>query len=501
MPPLPPRPHLEEDDPQIKINDERTPLLAAVTSAPLAEGAEAEVAAETAHHGTQPNEDEDEAPLDLTQIFLLCYTRLVEPVAFFAIFPYINFMIEKTGGVAKEDVGFYSGLIESLFSATQMCVMIFWGRAADRFGRKPILALSLYGVSICTALFGLSQSLWQMIFFRCLAGVFSGTVVTVRVMLTENSTKSTQARVFSYFAFVGNMGIFVGPLIGSSLERPADKFSSLFGHVQFFNDFPYALPGFVTAFVGLSAAILVTLFVKETLHVHHDQQKSPASPMTTWELFKYPGVAQCLLIYNYCMLLAFAFTAVLPVFMYTPIPLGGLSLSSKWIGIYMALGGAAQAFWLLALFPPLHRRIGTGGVLRFCAFIWPIFFAVDPACNLLRRQGLDVPFWIAFTFSSVFGCSVAMAFTCVQLAINDISPSHESFGTLNALSLALQSGLRAVAPAASTALYAIGVKYRIFYGQLFWVVVVVVAIGFIFIVRMLPEKAQGRPKARRNGQA
>lgn len=55
-----------------------------------------------------------------------------------------------------------------------------------------------------------------MILFRCLAGVFAGTVLTVRAMLTENSTKATQARAFSYFAFAGNLGIFVGPLIGTS---------------------------------------------------------------------------------------------------------------------------------------------------------------------------------------------------------------------------------------------------------------------------------------------
>ena len=40
-------------------------------------------------------------------------------------------MIERVGGVDKEDVGFYSGLIESLFSATQMCVMILWGKVCD----------------------------------------------------------------------------------------------------------------------------------------------------------------------------------------------------------------------------------------------------------------------------------------------------------------------------------------------------------------------------------
>lgn len=84
----------------------------------------------------------------------------------------------------------------------------------------------------------------------------------------------------------------------------------------------------------------------------------------------------------------------------------------------------------------------------------------------------------------------------MQLALNDISPSHESFGTLNALSLALQSGLRAVAPAASTTLYAIGVKYKILWGQLFWLVIFFVAVGFNFVTRLLPEKARGVPKTK-----
>jgi len=55
--------------------------------------------------------------------------------------------------------------------------MIPWGRAADRFGRKPVLVISLVGVAIATALFGLSTNLWQMILFRCIGGAFAGTVV------------------------------------------------------------------------------------------------------------------------------------------------------------------------------------------------------------------------------------------------------------------------------------------------------------------------------------
>jgi MFS family permease len=68
-------------------------------------------------------------------------------------------------------------LKESLFSLTQMLVMIPWGRAADHFGRKPILAISLIGMAMAASIFGLSKTVWQMMVFRCLAGLFAGTVV------------------------------------------------------------------------------------------------------------------------------------------------------------------------------------------------------------------------------------------------------------------------------------------------------------------------------------
>lgn len=47
-------------------------------------------------------------------------------------------------------------------------------------------------------------------------------------MLTENSTKSTQARVFGYFAFVGNLGITMGPAMGMKLESISKSWANHF---------------------------------------------------------------------------------------------------------------------------------------------------------------------------------------------------------------------------------------------------------------------------------
>jgi hypothetical protein len=114
-----------------RASDETTPLLNGASSTPTTGIADSSRQHQPYDHTDSESSEQDEAeqvPLPKAQIFLLCYTAIVEPIAFFGIFPYINFMIEKVGNVDEKEVGFYSGLIESLFSATQMCVMILWGK-------------------------------------------------------------------------------------------------------------------------------------------------------------------------------------------------------------------------------------------------------------------------------------------------------------------------------------------------------------------------------------
>jgi MFS family permease len=302
-----------------------------------------------------------------------------------------------------------------------MSVMLFWGKAADKLGRKPILVTSLLGLSITVSLFGFSKSIWQMILFRCMAGIFSGSIVCIRAMLQELSTPRTQAQAFSYFAFAGNLGIFLGPVIGGGLSKLAYHYpDTIFGKIQFLKDYPYALPTMVSGSSALFAAIITALFVNETLDREALNRPGKHVPMSTWQLLNAPGVGSVLFIYGMISLLGFSYTAVVPVFWFTSPRLGGFGFDERLISIFLGLAGASQAIWLLFAFPPLQHRIGTGGVLRLCSRAYPFFLLLNPLCNWWLREEWRTLFWSFGPVMMVFASGIAMNFSMILLLVSRV---------------------------------------------------------------------------------
>jgi len=150
----------------------------------------------------------------------------------------------------------------------------------------------------------------------------------------------------------------------------------------------------------------------QTLHLHGNKKTdSEATPLSSWQLIQRPDVTKVLVIYNYVMLLAFTFTAVFPVFQYTPVDLGGLGFSSAMIAACTGINGGSQSIWLLLVFPNLHRRIGTGRILWWAASAWPVFFLAAPIYHYLLANGYKTLFWSTGPPALFLGSSVAMAFS------------------------------------------------------------------------------------------
>ncbi|MEQ1878647.1 MAG: MFS transporter, partial [Bdellovibrionia bacterium] len=109
------------------------------------------------------------------------------------------------------------GIFGSMFPACQALASPFWGRLADRYGRRPAILASVLGNLLAALLFvrcAYDQSLWLLMFSRALAGAMSGSLVTARAYLADLSESSTLSKNIGLFGAAQALGFACGPAVG-----------------------------------------------------------------------------------------------------------------------------------------------------------------------------------------------------------------------------------------------------------------------------------------------
>ncbi|CAG9986678.1 unnamed protein product [Clonostachys byssicola] len=442
---------------------------------------------------------QDSKPLPKGQIYLLCYARQMEMIAFYSVFPYLPQMIQFNGRLPEAEVGFYAGLVESATCMAEVLVLGLWCHLADRIGRKPALVYSIIGMAFGPSLFGLSKNITQMVLIRFVSGLFSGAGLIIRTMIGEHATSKTEAEAYAWFSMSDFIGTFIGPILGGSLADPAGQYPVLFSGIDFFEKYPYALPGLVIGGINITGAIMSALFLeetldrnttrKETLDQHHAPIPAPQQ-ITSWQLIKSPGMPAALSVYGQVILLTSFYISTLSVALFTPVDLGGIGYTTPQISIYMGAQAASQALWLVIAFPRLQRRMGTRGVLRVCSLGLPLFFSSFILMNVLLRAGgaaCTVCFWALTLLSTLVGPAVFMSFAGMQLLVNNATPDPSLLGRVMVIALMLSAGIRVGAPSIATVVYAVGVRGQILGGYLGWVVSIVLSIGLFVNMKWVPD--------------
>lgn len=99
--------------------------------------------------------------------------RFAEPLAYTSVYPYLPEMI-RDFGVEQNKVARWAGVTSATFSVAQSIFAIPWGKASDRFGRKPVLLCGLASTMITFVIWGLSTSLPMAITVRAIMGAGNG---------------------------------------------------------------------------------------------------------------------------------------------------------------------------------------------------------------------------------------------------------------------------------------------------------------------------------------
>ncbi|PSK60332.1 hypothetical protein B9Z65_482 [Elsinoe australis] len=205
--------------------------------------------------------------LPVQQLVVLSIARFAEPIAMTSVFPYLPEMIESLG-VAPDEVAYYAGIAASVFSLSQAVFAVPWGRASDRYGRKPAILACLTGTMIMTFIWGFSHSLAMAIAVRAAQGIFNGNVGIIRTTVAEMVPwKELQPRAFSVMPLVWNIGSVFGPALGGALANPMRRVPNTPPpeHPGLLDLYPYLLPNIVAGVLFLVGITTGILFLDESL--------------------------------------------------------------------------------------------------------------------------------------------------------------------------------------------------------------------------------------------
>jgi MFS family permease len=89
------------------------------------------------------------------------------------------------------------------------------------------------------------------------------TVGIIRTMVAEMvPEKELQPRAFSIMPLVWSMGSVLGPSFGGFLAEPAKQYPDVFGNIDYFKKFPFALPNLVATIFFLISVMSAAFFLK-----------------------------------------------------------------------------------------------------------------------------------------------------------------------------------------------------------------------------------------------
>jgi DHA1 family tetracycline resistance protein-like MFS transporter len=86
------------------------------------------------------------------------------------------------------------GLLVASYAAAQLVGAPLLGRLSDRFGRRPVLLMSIFGTFVGFILLGFAQSLWMLFAGRLLDGFTGGNISVAQAYITDITDEKNRAR-------------------------------------------------------------------------------------------------------------------------------------------------------------------------------------------------------------------------------------------------------------------------------------------------------------------
>ncbi|CAE6404854.1 unnamed protein product [Rhizoctonia solani] len=452
----------------------------------------------------------------LTVLFV--YTAIVNGASEL-VWPFINQLILSVGIAPDEkSVGFYSGLMETVASFFCFVTIMPGSFAADRWGRKVVLCSTLIGTSIGLTFFGISKTLYSLMFFRCVGYALGpqlgwATTVTILGDVSDPSNRGVAFSAVNAAYRIGQLFSMLSALVKVKVLSFGRWFES-----EFWEHHPYALPCWAGAATCIIALCMTICYVPETSPsmgglkseecssttisrsartnystsrpspTHIEDETAPARmvPATmepvTHDLAKRPGpdiftphIVQLLISSWVMYFMTMGFFSLFPLWAFTPISSGGLGASEVAIGSFISARAIAQ-FVVLIPFAYFERRLGVYRLYAYSLAIYTISGSIAfPLLSVLAElDGIaSLQFSLAIMVYFILGGAGNYCTTCMVIMINQAAPTPHDLAQLVAgVSQSVLMLGQCMAPIIVLSIFEFSIKSGLLGGNIIWLFLV-----------------------------
>lgn len=236
------------------------------------------------------------AGLPRAMIFIIAVV-LLDVIGFSMLFPVTAYIVREYNTSASAVT-----LLTVIYAAAQFLAAPWLGRVSDRFGRRPVLLICVFGSALGYILFGIGGALWVLFLSRLIDGVTGGNFSVATAYVADVTPPEQRARNFGMVGAAFGLGFVLGPAMGGALSQIS-----------------LAAPAFAAGLLSLITVTFGYFFLPESLPPErrsHDPLKlRDINPMGSISQFgRRPVLGTLLTVFA---LFHFAFNArnvVLPVF-------------------------------------------------------------------------------------------------------------------------------------------------------------------------------------------
>jgi multidrug resistance protein len=146
-------------------------------------------------------------------LFTVAFTLFLDLMGFGIILPVLPYFAEHYGASATAVT-----LLSTTFSLAQFVMAPVLGRISDRFGRRPVMLISIAGSMLAALTLGLAGALWVIFFARLVAGVSKANVSTAHAYVADLVEPRERAKHMGRMGAAIGLGFIFGPGIGGLLS-------------------------------------------------------------------------------------------------------------------------------------------------------------------------------------------------------------------------------------------------------------------------------------------